>query len=179
MPAPITPGRVCLSLVAGVLGPGCFVADWSRTHVFNPRWPPHAKFHNGQTMAMGASLALGTLYYTWRVPGRHLHLHLKAGREGALLRDNDDGSTTDTDVDTKRELEKESIRIATLLGSLYFVTALAAWFFPGSLAVDPEFGTGFPQFPMFSGLLILAWVGGWLELTRLEGLDTKHGKKRI
>ncbi|KAL6249659.1 hypothetical protein RBB50_003514 [Rhinocladiella similis] len=163
MPAAITPGRVCLTVVAGILGPGCFIADWSHTHVFNPRWPPHAKFHNGQTMAMGASLTLGILYYTWRIPGRH---HLGPSTSQGV-------ADTSTNTNTERELEKESIKTATVLGSLYFVTGLAAWFFPGSLAVDPEFGTGFPQFPLFTGLLGLAWMGGWLELRRLSSLGSK------
>jgi hypothetical protein len=33
--------------------------------MFNPRWPPHAKFHNGQTMLMGifsGSLSLAILF---------------------------------------------------------------------------------------------------------------------
>ncbi|WP_425432478.1 DUF6640 family protein [Granulicella rosea] len=37
---------------------GGFVADavvpaTAGQHLRNPRWPPHAKFHNGQTMLMG------------------------------------------------------------------------------------------------------------------------------
>jgi len=59
-------GKICLtvSALAQILGP--FLADFNETHVKNPRWPPHAKFHNGQTMSMGVGLALATLYYTWR-----------------------------------------------------------------------------------------------------------------
>ena len=29
------------------------VPSTAKQHVFNPHWPPHAKFHNGQTMTMG------------------------------------------------------------------------------------------------------------------------------
>lgn len=36
--------RICLSLFAAVLGPGCLVVDWSHN--------PHAKFHNGLTMGI-------------------------------------------------------------------------------------------------------------------------------
>ncbi len=50
---------------------GGFVADAivpsiAKQHLRNPRWPPHAKFHNGQTMTMGilgGSLSLFILFY--------------------------------------------------------------------------------------------------------------------
>jgi hypothetical protein len=48
----------------GVLGMGGFLADYvvwetARQHMKNPAWPPHAKFHNAQTILLG--LALGAL----------------------------------------------------------------------------------------------------------------------
>ncbi|EXJ93965.1 hypothetical protein A1O1_02358 [Capronia coronata CBS 617.96] len=63
---PVTPGRICLSLVALSTSISCYIADWNDTHVKNPNWPPHARFHNGQTMSMGLSLGLLTAYFTWR-----------------------------------------------------------------------------------------------------------------
>ncbi len=49
---------------------GGFVADalvpaTAKQHLWNPRWPPHAKFHNGQTMLMGifgGSVSLAILF---------------------------------------------------------------------------------------------------------------------
>jgi len=43
-----------------------FVADWNETHLLNPRWSGHAKFHSAQTMALGAALGLLALTYLWR-----------------------------------------------------------------------------------------------------------------
>ena len=53
-----------------VYGFGGVLADFvvpatARMHMKNPRWPPHAKFHNGQTMLMGVfagSLSLCCLF---------------------------------------------------------------------------------------------------------------------
>ena len=47
-------------LVADALVPAT-----ARQHLWNPHWPPHAKFHNGQTMLMGifgGSLSLAILF---------------------------------------------------------------------------------------------------------------------
>jgi hypothetical protein len=63
MPAAATPGRVVLGLVAVTTGVGGYIADWNHTHVYNPRWPPHAKFHNGQTMSSALLLGFSALYY--------------------------------------------------------------------------------------------------------------------
>jgi hypothetical protein len=52
----------------GLLGIGGFLADsivWeiARQHMKNPAWPPHAKFHNGQTILMG--IGLGALTFVF------------------------------------------------------------------------------------------------------------------
>jgi uncharacterized protein DUF6640 len=61
-------GKVLISLSAVGTMVGAYIADWNETHIHNPTWPPHAKFHNAQTMSMGAALALATLYHLWK-PG--------------------------------------------------------------------------------------------------------------
>lgn len=43
-----------------------YLADYNETHVFNPRWPPHAKFHNGQNMSFGALAAATAVYLLGR-----------------------------------------------------------------------------------------------------------------
>ena len=136
MPFQITPGRILLTFSALGAAVGPYMADWSNTHVFNPRWPPHAKFHNGQTMSMGLCLGLLTLYYTWR---------------------DSPGGATGTVNDSKF--------IAMVTGSLYWVTGLSAICYPGAKGVDPEFGTAwFPQLKVFSVFLGAAVGGGALEL---------------
>ncbi|KAL8823289.1 MAG: hypothetical protein Q9191_005992, partial [Dirinaria sp. TL-2023a] len=144
----LTIGRALLSVSALNQSVASFVADWSPTHVFNPRWPPHARFHNGQTMTFSVILAISTLYYTFRTPL-------------------DDGSAI-----TNPLVARESIRIATFLGSMYWVAAFTGILYPGAKAVDPEFGEGFPQAIPFGGSLAVAIVGGCLEMRRVgaEGL---------
>ena len=47
-------------LVADALVPAT-----AKQHLWNPWWPPHAKFHNGQTMLMGilgGSISLAILF---------------------------------------------------------------------------------------------------------------------
>ncbi|MGI3783527.1 MAG: DUF6640 family protein [Janthinobacterium lividum] len=80
MPAAPTFSRVAFTATSLMAGVGAFVFDWNETHIYNPAWPGHAKFHNAQTMSMGAALALVTGGVAWW-PGRwtRQRLDLAAG----------------------------------------------------------------------------------------------------
>ncbi|TGX49121.1 acetyltransferase [Sphingomonas gei] len=78
-------GRCLLTLNAVGIAIGGFVADMNATHIYNPHWPPHAKFHDGQTMAFGVFLSLATLFFTWRRAGDRQTNVLAAALFGGVL----------------------------------------------------------------------------------------------
>jgi hypothetical protein len=57
-----------VSLAAVIAPVGAFAADWNETHIHNANWPPHAKFHNAQTMVFAVDLAAISLHQLWRRP---------------------------------------------------------------------------------------------------------------
>ena len=59
-------GKVLISVSALGTGIGVYVADWNESHIYHPAWPPHAKFHNAQTMSMGVALGAVALYHLWK-----------------------------------------------------------------------------------------------------------------
>lgn len=61
-----TAGRILIVLGNIAYALGAFIADFNETHVKNPRWPPHAKFHNGQTMTLGVLLASTSLFFLFK-----------------------------------------------------------------------------------------------------------------
>lgn len=61
----ITIGKLLVTLVALVTLFGAYIADWNHTHIFNPHWPPHAKFHNAQTILLGTVLGFLSLWFLW------------------------------------------------------------------------------------------------------------------
>jgi hypothetical protein len=76
----------CLFTINGIgIAIGGFFADWNASHIFNPRWPPHAKFHNGQTLAFGVLLGLATLFFAWRRAGDRRTNILAAAITGGVL----------------------------------------------------------------------------------------------
>jgi hypothetical protein len=58
-------GKALISVIALFAPVGGIAADWNETHVHNPNWPPHAKFHNGQTLAFAVELAALSLWQLW------------------------------------------------------------------------------------------------------------------
>lgn len=73
-----TSGRWILSGLAATTAVGGYLADWNRTHLYNPEWPPHAKFHDAWTIGLGTLLGCGGLYFLWR-RGRDPELELALG----------------------------------------------------------------------------------------------------
>lgn len=98
-------GKGLLTFMALFTAIAPFLADWNATHIYNPDWPPHAKFHNGQTMAMGLLLGLATLYFLWR-------------RRGA---------------------PSTNLLSAGILLAIYWVSQMAAFLFPDTSYIDPQF----------------------------------------
>jgi hypothetical protein len=133
-------GSILITFVGITTSVGCYIADWNETHIYNPRWPPHAKFHNGQTMSMGMILGLTTLYY----------LYCPA---------------------TTVELKSHYLRTSVWIGSLYWLTQLSAFFYPGTLAMDPEFGQGGPQGYVCVVMLAMLCIGYWIEKKQLGPLN--------
>lgn len=61
----ISTGKILITIVALWATAGSYIFDWNRTHIYNPRWPPHAKFHNAQTMLLGTMIGLLSLWILW------------------------------------------------------------------------------------------------------------------
>ena len=152
----LTAGRIIITLAALSNSISPYLADFNATHVYNPNWPPHARFHNGQTMSLGLVLGLTTLYFAWR----------------PVL-----SSTSFT-----KAMSRDSMFSAALVGSLYWITGVSAGFYPGAKFLDPEFiGTkydakilGFPgQVPVFTAHFVLCWIAYALEAKRLGRLKVE------
>lgn len=141
----LLPARAILSVLAGLTAVGGYLADWNETHVFNPRWPPHAKFHNGQTMSTGLCLGLATAYYTWRPTNT-------GTISGAM----------------------DNLFTATIFSSLYWITQVSAILYPGSDWCDEEFRhLGTPQKRGAPVLLGMTWFAYGLGRWRASGLGDR------
>ena len=55
-------GRWILGAVATITATAGYLVDWNCTHLQNPDWPPHAKFHDAWTILLGTALGGSALY---------------------------------------------------------------------------------------------------------------------
>lgn len=69
----IAVGKILITVVALWVTIGSYIFDWNHTHIYNPQWPPHAKFHNAQTMLLGTLLGLTSLWLLWSPGGEVLY----------------------------------------------------------------------------------------------------------
>ena len=58
-------GRVLMSLGTVIAGFVPLIVDLSPTHVFNPAWSAHARFHEVWLLATGGLLAVVTFHFIW------------------------------------------------------------------------------------------------------------------
>ena len=71
-------GKRILRAAAALTAVSGFLADWNETHIFNPNWPPHAKFHDVQTVLVALLLGTSGLYFLRQKEGDEA-LQLKVG----------------------------------------------------------------------------------------------------
>jgi hypothetical protein len=72
---PRNAGRWLLTLADLLTIAAPVAADWNTPHLFNERWPPHARFHGVVALAMATGLSGFALWRLWApspdpVPGR-------------------------------------------------------------------------------------------------------------
>lgn len=76
--------RLVFTMIGVTLPIAAHAADMNHTHIYNPRWPPHAKFHNGQTLAMSILLGVLTTLFAW-MPSRNGQVMVWAAAVAASL----------------------------------------------------------------------------------------------
>ncbi|XPS70616.1 hypothetical protein M3J09_002821 [Ascochyta lentis] len=148
-PPTFTLGKSILSLVNLVTLIGPFLADWNETHIYNPDWPPHARYHNGQTMTLGLFTGLITFWVL-----------------GVVV----------PSPSSSLEMQKVHLNWVVVLQNMMYLSSLSGILYPGAAWMDPKFGEGRPQLYLFGGLVVVVWVGWGVEMRRLRGVARGGGK---
>jgi phage tail sheath gpL-like len=58
-------GRSLLTLANVITVAVPLAADWNDSHIFNERWPAHARFHGVTALAMSTTLSSVTIWSVW------------------------------------------------------------------------------------------------------------------
>lgn len=61
---------VTIAVLITLIGPTA--VDWNDSHVFNPKWPPHARFHAIVYLCMTIGFSLIALWLIWRASTDHV-----------------------------------------------------------------------------------------------------------
>ncbi|MGF1429883.1 DUF6640 family protein [Kitasatospora sp. LaBMicrA B282] len=136
-------GRWLLTLANAITVGASVAADWNGSHVFNKRWPAHARFHAVASLATTASLAALAVVAVWTeaepAPDRRV-----AGRD-----------------------------LAAAVPVAYWGAFFPALLVPGTAVDDPPHPVarvaGLPTNLLGAGATTLTAVGGWLLDRRLRG----------
>jgi hypothetical protein len=59
-------GRLLVTAAILGTGPGFAWFDLNRTHIFNPRWTPHARFHDVSAVVTELGWSITCLWLLWR-----------------------------------------------------------------------------------------------------------------
>jgi hypothetical protein len=62
-------GRSLLTLANVITAVAPVTADWNDSHIFNERWPAHARFHGVTTLAMTTALSSANTWSLWSGDG--------------------------------------------------------------------------------------------------------------
>ena len=62
-------GRSLLTLANMITVAAPIAADWNDSHIFNPRWPAHARFHGVTALAMATTLSSLNIWSVWSATG--------------------------------------------------------------------------------------------------------------
>jgi hypothetical protein len=62
-------GRSLLTLANVITAVAPLAADWNDSHIFNERWPGHARFHGVTALAMTTTLSSASIWSVWSGDG--------------------------------------------------------------------------------------------------------------
>jgi hypothetical protein len=59
-------GRIMLSVILIIVSFGSAAIDFNTTHIFNPTWSPHARYHDVMLLILLIGVACISLWLVWR-----------------------------------------------------------------------------------------------------------------